>query len=227
MTEIGILPVHPKLGRHVSIDTRDQNFPLRAAIPERIVRPPTKYWHDPWVGDQHEGSCTGQCGNGHMQASPINTKNLDPLDIYHGAQRFDEWPGENYEGSSIRGVADFLKSEGHIQEYRWVDPNRLIDDMLDWLAVSGTLMAGTVWYNSMFEDHTDRGIIPVDQASGVAGGHAWLILGYNLKAKCFRMVNSWGRGWQQKGRAWITFADFEKLFAEDGEVCAAIERKVA
>jgi C1A family cysteine protease len=42
------------------------------------------------------------------------------------------------------------------------------------------------------------------------------------------MQNSWGKGWGQKGRAWITFNDLEALIEDYGEACVATEiKKVA
>ena len=40
-----------------------------------------------------------------------------------------------------------------------------------------------------------------------------------------RAVNSWGEGWGQRGRFWLTFGDLDKLIKADGEACVAIETK--
>jgi len=35
--------------------------------------------------------------------------------------------------------------------------------------------------------------------------------------------NSWGASWGKVGRAYMTFADFDKLFKHGGEALAAVE----
>lgn len=85
---------------------------------------------------------------------------------------------------------------------------------------SGPVMAGTVWHNSMF-DPTSDGRIPVDTRSGVAGGHEYLIDGYEPRTgpdDRYWMTNSWSTSWGQQGRAWFTGADLAVLLADDGDV---------
>jgi C1A family cysteine protease len=41
------------------------------------------------------------------------------------------------------------------------------------------------------------------------------------------MVNSWGPGWGQNGRAWITFKDLDRLIKAEGEAAVAMEMKLA
>ena len=39
-------------------------------------------------------------------------RNLSALWLYHRAQLYDQWPGENYRGTSVSGVCDALRKEG-------------------------------------------------------------------------------------------------------------------
>ncbi len=71
----------------------------------------------------------------------------------------------------------------------------------------------------------DRGLVV--PTGGIAGGHAYLISGYNRLTKKYRCVNSWGEFWGQRGRFWIREEDMHRLLFElDGEACAAVEKPV-
>ena len=46
-------------------------------------------------------------------ASQLNRKTYDGFWLYHEAQKVDEWPGEDYEGTSVRAGLDILRVRGH------------------------------------------------------------------------------------------------------------------
>ena len=48
----------------------------------------------------------------------------------------------------------------------------------------------------------------------VAGGHAMLVVGYADQLKAFKVLNSWGPGWGDKGYAWIDYTTFQNLTGE-------------
>jgi len=87
------------------IDVRDWVYrPSLGSLPNRIVN-----CHEvPRVLDQgEEGACTG-----YALAAVINfllhrrgiNKTVSPKMLYEMARRYDQWPGEQYEGSSARGA---------------------------------------------------------------------------------------------------------------------------
>lgn len=45
-----------------------------------------------------------------------------------------------------------------------------------------------------------------EPAGDVIGGHAVLLVGYDLALRCFRVRNSWGTGWKDGGYAWLPWA---------------------
>ncbi len=144
---------------------------------------------------------------------------VNPTLIYKEAQKVDEWYGENYEGTSVRGGAKYLKSTNKISSYLWTyNINVLINTVL----TQGPVVVGTYWYTSMFKPDRN-GLI---RATGrIAGGHAYVINGVDKTKKLFRIKNSWGKNWGKSGHAFISFSDMEKLIKQYGEVCLAIENK--
>jgi hypothetical protein len=211
--------VHPRLGRIPSPDERDKKFLMRALIPKKLARPTSKYWSSRWVGDQGDTSqCVGYGWHGFLRASPVNTREPKPEVIYDGAQANDEFPGTNYDGTSVRGGAKYLSgSVARVKEYRWAFS---INAVLDWLGTMGPVVLGTSWFANMF-DPTDKGfVIP----SGTnEGGHCYLALGYDDVRKAVRCVNSWGKSWGQQGRFWIDYKDLDGLIKNAGEACVAVE----
>jgi len=204
------------------MDRRDDQYPMLAALP-----PPTgrliRYWNDGgWWGDQFVSPrCVGYAWAHWLEDGPVThpgpPPTVDPVWIYQEAQRLDEWPGEAYDGTSVRGGAKALRAAGRISEYRWAwDIETLIRAVLD----VGPVVVGTLWYSGMFQPDMFDVIRPI---GSVVGGHAYVINGVNLKRGLLRMKNSWGRSWGGDGRAMIEIEDFDRLLREDGEACLAIE----
>lgn len=213
------------MGRRAAPDARDKQYPLRvpkvAAIRSRI-------WNANGVLDQGATpQCVAYAGTKYLNAGPIaQPAPWLPLELYQRCQVEDEWPGEDYEGTSVRALFKVLKAAGYIGEYRWAfDAETIVNQVL----AAGPVVMGTEWLYEMFVP--DRwGYI---QAKGdQAGGHAWLVLGaYRDRQNpdgtkgAVRMLNSWGTGWGLNGRAWLTFGDLDKLVKDAGEACVATEVK--
>ena len=47
--------------------------------------------------------------------SQLNRKLYDGFWLYHEAQKIDEWPGEDYDGTSVRAGLDILRKRGHCE----------------------------------------------------------------------------------------------------------------
>lgn len=58
-----------------------------------------------------EGACVGFGWTRCMML--LNRKRYDAAWLYHEAQKVDEWPGEDYDGTSVRAAADVLRGRGH------------------------------------------------------------------------------------------------------------------
>lgn len=215
--------ITPGLGRLHSPDARDANFPLKSILKPQSLKL-WRYWNDNgWWGDQGSvPQCVAYAWTHWLEDGPITHSEVAPIvqpaELYAEAQKIDEWPGENYDGTSVRAGAKVLQSKGFISSYYWAST---VSEIADAILNNGPVVVGTNWYYDMFEPIND-----VIYPNGVvAGGHAYIINGVNLKKGLFRIKNSWGRSWGGDGRVWMQIEDFEKLLNEDGEACLAVEKK--
>ena len=207
------------LGRRHAPDQRDNNFLMKSVLPT-IARPSYKQWGLNWKGDQGETSqCVGYSWHGLLRARPALQRDPNPTNIYTEAQKVDEWPGEAYEGTSVRGGAKYLQSLGKIKSYSWAFD---INTVLNWLGTKGPVVVGTLWTYTMFTpDQT--GLVSVGNINNVAGGHAYLAIGYNDKTQLVTLQNSWGKSWGLKGRFYMRYQDLDTLVKMDGEACTPTE----
>ncbi len=180
------------------------------------------------VYDQQGSSCTMQSAIGVLRTTP-NTRAFkqfrDRYDTeaerhagYLRAQAYDPWPGgePSYEGSSTDAPFKLLREEGIISGWKWLFG---FHEVKQWVMHHGPVSVGTNWYEGMFYPDSKGVIKPTGQ---VAGGHAWRIVGFNLKSHQFRLVNSWSRQWGQYGRAWIHEDDLGRLLSEQGEAVTVV-----
>jgi hypothetical protein len=208
------------LGRLYTPDERDAAYPMRALVQ---AAPPRKWrYHQtgPVLDQGGQPWCVGASWQQWLASDPVRTRNgLTMESIYRAAQEVDEWPGVNYAGTSVRAGAQVLEAAGHIESYHWAWD---IATVADFVLSKGTVILGTNWYEQMSLPDKHGIIYP----SGVSrGGHAYLCVGYNSIRGLFRVLNSWGESWGDKGRAWLRGEDLDRLLKEDGEACAAIERR--
>jgi len=211
-----------KFGRFVQFDERSRNFSIGKLLPYPIQKR-SYTWNSYTVLDQgYEGSCTGHAVAHEAAARPKVIKNITheiAFDIYRRAQKIDEWPGEDYEGSSVLAAIKIGKENGWYGEYRWAFSE---DDLALAIGYKGPAVLGINWYDGMCTPDSD-GII---KATGdLYGGHAILCNGYNVKKQLYRLLNSWGPDWGIKGSCFISVSDMKRLLREQGEACIPVVRK--
>lgn len=198
-------------------DERSRAFRAPLAAEIRTVQ----HKHYGPILDQWVGSCTGHSATQNLNCKPLHTpretyyNDAVAMRIYSRATQLDPWSGEyppEDTGSSVLAAAKATREFGYITAYRWAFG---FQEMLAALMLQ-PVVVGTVWLENMF--HPTR-IGFLDVSGRIVGGHAYLVTGYSRVFKYFTILNSWGIGWGNRGRARIKADDMRRLIEDDGEAC--------
>jgi len=216
----------PRLGRVPEFDDRSRAYPIRMAIERRRLRSYT--WRcDPRLDQGREGACVGFAWAHELAARPVeqSADAAKARHIYHEAQKVDEWPGGSYpgakpryEGTSVLAGAKIVQRLGYVPEYRWAFGMQDLSLAVGWV---GPAVIGVNWYEGMFAPGPDGFIRVSGQRSG---GHAVAVIGVNVRRLTFTIHNSWGPSWGRSGRAFISWADMDRLLREKGDACIPVKR---
>jgi hypothetical protein len=163
------------------------------------------------------------------------TESVSPSMLYRLARFYDEWPGEDYSGSSCRGA---LKGwhrhgvcsssiwptgkSGPVSDWRTDAANRVIgsyyrvdrlsiSDMQSAIFETGAIYVGAKvhkGWRSVPRNSTrlEKAIIKFDSAQ--IGGHAFAMVGYTQNG--FIIQNSWGPEWGFEGFGIMTYEDWNQ-----------------
>ncbi|MBX3242381.1 MAG: C1 family peptidase [Chitinophagaceae bacterium] len=219
-----------------TLDFRDQMYKSTLKeVPAEIKLETYRKWKVPVLDQGTEGACTGYglatvanylllSRSVKLRFSPVSPKML-----YQLAKRYDEWAGENYDGSSARGAMKGWHKHGVCKDTLWrntttnnaLTAERVRDAlerplgayyrvnhkdlvaMHSAMAEVGVLFATCVTHSGWDKVGRD-GTISFE--SGAEGGHAFAIVAYNRQG--FWIQNSWGAIWGKSGFALITYDDW-------------------
>lgn len=211
------------MGRLVAPDNRDTMYPMRALLPRRIPRVSRFYSTGPVLDQGNKPQCVAYAWKQWLDSAPIKDPVKlppDPQAIYAAAQAVDEWPGTDYDGTSVRAGAKTMEALERIGAYHWATS---VEDVRDYIISTTTVVFGTDWFEGMFRPTYSGYVKP---SGAVAGGHAYLCIGYSQSRGAFRFLNSWGEKWGRMGRFWMSAEDVQTLLDRDGEACAGVELRV-
>ena len=230
----------PGFGRIYLPDERDRDFLMRRMLPDarQLTLPVRKTWRIAATAlDQGEtGTCVGHAWRNFLRCAPIRTEQGGPsaFDIYRAAVGLDVWadnddeaalpdadPGLDF-GTSVRAGAEAITAVGRLKSYVWEFE---LQPAVEWVLTQGPVVLGTNWYSSFRPD--SEGIVRILPNATVAGGHAYLWRGVDTRRALARCSNSWGDEWGISGDFFLPFRDLERLIHEEGEVCAAVEKRLA
>ena len=233
------MPVNPAFGRRHSPDALDRGYLMRRLLPKAGAALPTrKTWGiEPTALDQGQtGSCVGHAWRNFLRCAPMKSEKTGPSawDIYRGAVMVDVWADNDDEatlpdgdpgldsGTSIRAGAAAVTELGKLSSYVWAFS---LMPAVEWVLMTGPVVLGTNWYSSFMKPDRE-GIVRITPDARPIGGHAYLLRGVDTRRALARCTNSWGDDWGVSGEFLIGFRDLERLIHEDGEACAAVERKL-
>jgi hypothetical protein len=205
-----------KFGRLVEFDPQSRDYPIRTFF-WKGIKPRSYTWRCSVNLNQGDApACVGFSWTHEAIARPVEIKSLtnkDALALYKLAQTLDDYPGEDYDGTSVLGGAKAQQQKKRLGSYFWAFSE---SELALAIGYKGPAVLGVNWYSGMM-DPDSKGIIkPVGQ---IEGGHAILCTGISIKTGFYRLHNSWGKDWGYGGDCFISRTNLAKLLKEDGEVC--------
>lgn len=204
------------LGRHVEHDPRSRRYAFRRTLPVTSVQ------HTSHIGvlDQGAiGACTGFAAVGCLGYTPfretldVDLDNELGLDVYSQATRLDQWEGQwppDDTGSSGLAAAKAVQSRGYISGYLHTFT---FGDALGAL-MQRPLIVGSNWYEAMFWPSPD-GMVSI--GGPVAGGHEYILDGWDETRGVASFRNSWGPLWGRSGSFRMAGETLSRLLSEDGD----------
>jgi hypothetical protein len=227
--------------RRDTLDFRDRMFETSLIeVPTHIPLADYMAWRVPVLDQGQEGACTGfglaTVANFLLQRRKVVPDNapVSARMLYEMARRYDEWPGENYSGSSARGAMKGWQKHGVCSEDEWkyelarpaAPPGGLTQartsnalrrplgaylrvNHKDLVAMHSALAEVGILYATA---SVHEGWQEVDASGGIpwprtlAGGHAFAIVAYD--ADGLWIQNSWSDKWGLGGFARIGYDDW-------------------
>ncbi len=222
-----------------ALDFRDLMYtPTLVEVPTHIPLGDFMDHEVPILDQGSEGACTGY-GLATVANYLLRRRRVEPDPIavsarmlYRLARRYDEWPGEDYSGSSARGAMKGWHKHGVCSALKWKNEavrgdssgltalraadaikrplgayfrvnHKDLVAMHSAIAEVGVLYA-TSAVHSGWDDVDESGIIK--KTDRILGGHAFAIVAYDEQG--FWIQNSWGADWGKHGFARISYDDW-------------------
>lgn len=225
-----------------TLDFRDRMYtPTLVEVPSTIPLDSYRAAGVPILDQGQEGACTGfglaTVANFllRVRKQVPDTGTVSPRMLYEMAKRYDEWPGEEYSGSSARGAMKGWHKHGVCGEADWpyttnprIDPTyrQLTHERVakacerplgayyrvnhkDIVAMHSAIAETRILYAtaSVHEGwhHVESDGL-IPFREGNVGGHAFAIVAYDRNG--FWIQNSWGEDWGKGGFCQISYDDW-------------------
>ncbi len=167
----------------------------------------------------------------HAKVEPLKSlknRQVSPKMLYNMARLYDEWDGEDYEGSSCRGAMKGWHRHGVASREAWTDENKRskhwpteavknplgayyrinkdsVTDMQSAIREVGAIYCSAGIHKGWWVRCSSQLQI-IKQVGNIVGAHAFAIVGYNSDG--FIIQNSWGSHWGHQGFAVLSYADW-------------------
>ena len=147
------------------------------------------------------------------------------VDLYDWSQRHDEWPGEDYEGTSVRAGQEYLIKAGRSSGYVSA---KSIDEMKDYISRVGSapIIIGIDYTEDMETPKLIKGKYYLEPSGAVVGGHAMCSLWFDRTLQSWKMQQTWGNEFGDDGIVYIPDDGMNILvFQWNGEAKSFIEQR--
>lgn len=182
------------------------------------------YEHGEILDQGEEGACTFFGHSAVVNAGPVKPAkpltNADAFAGYERAKQIDEWPGEDYDGTSNQAAAKVMREQGYYEAFVWAaNP----EEMKAWiLSGRGPVAFTTEWRTGMYQ--TDRdGILRF--VGDYVGGHLMACIGY--RPGFYVAQNSWGLGFGHDGICYIPDEEMVKMYRSGQWTCCTPTEKAS
>lgn len=165
-----------------------------------------------------------------VKAKTKQSVTLSPRGIYVLAKQYDEWPGEDYEGTSIIGGLKAVREIGAYLEDNWPYENKSkpktarktsykisayselkgVEQILNALRENKIIVA-MIQVTDDFDKTDKDGRVTVKLPLKTIGAKAISIVGYNKKTPEFKFANDWGAAWGKDGFGLIKDTDLTRI----------------
>lgn len=198
-------------------DPRSRNYPVGVMLlgEERAA---TTWNVGPVLNQGADGACVGYAFASAIGAPVPEAAAGAAERIYAIAKTLDQFPGEDYSGTSVTAGAKAAKALGYLESYRWAFGH---EDVLDALCTVGPVVLGLYWTERMM--HPVNGLMAAEGA--IMGGHCTIANAYHPAAPeaggrpAIRIQNSYGTAWGIEGAAWLPVSDLITVLQRQGEAC--------
>ncbi|HEY0060641.1 MAG TPA: C1 family peptidase [Telluria sp.] len=224
-----------------TLDFRDKMYtPTLIEVPTVVAVESFLKYRIPVLDQGQEGACTGfglATVANYLLARRVCVPDrncVSPRMFYELARRYDEWPGEDYSGSSARGAMKGWNKHGVCAETDWeykvvaakgdgFNHKRMTEakrrplgayfrvNHRDLIAMHAAIAEVGVLYATASVHEGWQNVGPdgkIKFSDKEIGGHAFAIVAYD--AQGFWIQNSWGKDWGRKGLAQISYDDWLK-----------------
>lgn len=207
---------------------------MTSAIISKYPELSYEYLHDAPDDQGQVGSCTAHGSGGQAEDFFFKRKghriNVSFRAIYSQTKHAFEPNDIRDDGADVGDALKVIKQFGYVLESDWpyYTDGRLLEpvpenlwktdfEFKDFVSVPidatafrlallqhGPLVVGLPWFPE-WEDVDPDGILPT-AISSPNGGHCVRLVGYSDSRQAFRLANSWGASWADKGYAWMDYS---------------------
>lgn len=160
----------------------------------------------------HNGESEYACNNAGMTLK-------DAADIlkYVGIVSWTEMPYDD----SVCSVGPTQSMISHAYKYRIDDYKRVeFNDFKTFIASNMPIFFGAeifenfgnCWaYSTCMDEYINNGNVFKTLKGQSEGGHAMVLVGYNDQKQAFKLINSWGTSWGQRGYLWVSYTVLKEM----------------
>jgi hypothetical protein len=146
------------------------------------------------------------------------TAGLDPAETYRLCKERDGYP--DLDGTDAHALLRVYQERGRVKNYYWYDGD--IEELKLWVLTDSGFWLGVYLSESFFEPD-EEGFVNVGEPD-MRLGHEMFVKGYNRFHDKWKIANSWGLDYGDRGCVYINSEGLQKLLDANGDACGVVEQ---